>query len=56
MTGSCEHGIEFSGPLKGREFLDQMSDYASQKGLCLMGVDSWYITDKSSQDIIKVIK
>jgi hypothetical protein len=27
MMGSCEHGNEPLGSIKGREFLDQMSDY-----------------------------
>jgi hypothetical protein len=26
MTGSCEHGNEPSGPIKGGEFLDYLSD------------------------------
>jgi hypothetical protein len=27
MTCYCEHGNEPSGPIKGLEFLDQLSDY-----------------------------
>jgi hypothetical protein len=26
MVGSCEHGNEPSGSIKGREFLDQLND------------------------------
>jgi hypothetical protein len=26
VAGSCERGNESSGPIKGREFLDQLSD------------------------------
>jgi hypothetical protein len=27
LEGSCEHGDEPSGPIKGRKFLDEVSDY-----------------------------
>jgi hypothetical protein len=27
VVGSCEYGNESSGSIKGREFLDQLSDY-----------------------------
>jgi hypothetical protein len=27
VAGSCEHDNEPSGSIKGREFLDQLSDY-----------------------------
>jgi len=27
MAGSCEHGNEFPGSIKGREFLEYLSDY-----------------------------
>jgi hypothetical protein len=27
VAGSCEHGNEPSGSIKGKEFLDQLSDY-----------------------------
>jgi len=27
VTGSCEHGNEFSGTINDVEFLDQLSDY-----------------------------
>jgi len=27
VAGSCEHGNEPSGPIKGGEFLDKLSDY-----------------------------
>jgi hypothetical protein len=27
VAGSCEHGNEPSGSIKGGEFLDQLSDY-----------------------------
>jgi hypothetical protein len=37
VAGSCEHGNETSGFIKGGEFLDYLSDYlASQEGLCSM--------------------
>jgi hypothetical protein len=37
VAGSCEHDNEFSGSIKGREFLDWLSILlASQDGLCSM--------------------
>jgi hypothetical protein len=34
---SCEHSNKSSGSIKGREFLDQLSDLlASEEGLCSM--------------------
>jgi hypothetical protein len=36
MSGSCEHGNEPSGSIKGGDFLDWCSDLASQEGLCSM--------------------
>jgi hypothetical protein len=33
---SCEHGNETSCSIKGREFLDKLSDLLSQAGLCPM--------------------
>jgi hypothetical protein len=35
MEGSCEHGNETSGSIKGGEVLDYLG-VASQKGLCSM--------------------
>jgi hypothetical protein len=37
VAGSCEHGNETSGSIKGREFLGYLSELlASQEGLCSM--------------------
>jgi hypothetical protein len=33
---ACEHGNESSGSIKGEEFLEWLSDIASQEGLCSM--------------------
>jgi hypothetical protein len=34
VLGSCEHGNVFSGTTKDREFLEQLSDSASQEEPC----------------------
>jgi hypothetical protein len=34
MAGCCEHVNELWGSIKGGEFLDWLSDLASQEGLC----------------------
>jgi hypothetical protein len=36
VGSSCEHGNEPLGSMKGGEFLDWLSDVASQDGLCSM--------------------
>lgn len=35
MVGSCEHGNETSGFIKGKEFLDWLSDYQFLKKYAL---------------------
>jgi hypothetical protein len=36
LVGCCEHGNGLLGSIKGGEFLDQLSDLASQEGICCM--------------------
>jgi hypothetical protein len=38
VVGSCEHGNELLGFMKGGEFLDQLSDLDSQEVLCPMAL------------------
>jgi hypothetical protein len=40
VAGSCEHGNETSGSIKGGEFLDWLGDQASEEGLCAMDLAS----------------
>jgi hypothetical protein len=39
VAGSCEHGNEPSGYIKYEEFLELLSDLASQEGLCFMELE-----------------
>jgi hypothetical protein len=36
VAGSCEHGNEHSGSIKGGEFLDQLSVLLDSQGLSIM--------------------
>jgi len=41
VAGSCEHGNEISGSIKGVEFLEGL--LAPQQGLCPMHLVGWLV-------------